>query len=497
MRGNPDSCGVWAPCLSHADGRFWLIYTDVKRYDGNFKDAHNYLVSTTDITGEWSDPVYLNSSGFDPSLFHDDDGRKWLLNLEWNHRQGSKGHEEPKNNFGGIVLQEYDATNERLLGEPQVVFRGSERGITEGAHVLKRDGWYTMITAEGGTGYEHAVTHARSRSIAGPYELHPDVHVITANPDDQGELQRAGHGQPVQTPGGEWYHVHLCSRPLDVTSLRRSPLGRESGIQKVEWGDDGWMRLIDGGVAPRLEVPGPADDIADGMATVEYSPLSGDAPYAGALPSPVDDSARTYTFKKHLPLDFQWLRSPDWQRLFSLDARPGFLRLYGRESLGSWFEQGLIARRQQHVSYSAETVVDVAPVSHQQGAGLIAYYDRQRFHVVYVTHDESRGRVLTIASCNGDWPLMRLSWPLDTPLSIDEGEIELACDVERESLRFRYRQGGDWNGIGPVLDASVLSDEAARGEHASFTGAFIGVVAFDTSGRGMPADVERFTYSPV
>ena len=76
LRGAPDSCGVWAPCLSHADGQFWLIYTDVKRYDGDFKDAHNFLVTAPAITGPWSDPVYLNSSGFDPSLFHDDDGRK-------------------------------------------------------------------------------------------------------------------------------------------------------------------------------------------------------------------------------------------------------------------------------------------------------------------------------------------------------------------------------------------------------------------------------------
>ena len=85
MRGNPDSCGVWAPCLSYADGLFWLVYTDVKRFDGNFKDAHNYIVTAPAIEGPWSDPVYVNSSGFDPSLFHDDDGRKWFLNMQWNH----------------------------------------------------------------------------------------------------------------------------------------------------------------------------------------------------------------------------------------------------------------------------------------------------------------------------------------------------------------------------------------------------------------------------
>ena len=95
MRGNPDSGGVWAPCLSHADGRFWLVYTDVKRLDGNFKDAHNYIVTAPAIEGPWSDPTYVNSSGFDPSLFHDDDGRKWFVNMVWDHRMdGAARHRE-------------------------------------------------------------------------------------------------------------------------------------------------------------------------------------------------------------------------------------------------------------------------------------------------------------------------------------------------------------------------------------------------------------------
>ena len=77
MRGEPDSCGVWAPDLSYADGKFWLVYTDVKRKDGSFKDTPNLIVTSERIEGPWSDPVYVNSSGFDPSLFHDD--VSWVL----------------------------------------------------------------------------------------------------------------------------------------------------------------------------------------------------------------------------------------------------------------------------------------------------------------------------------------------------------------------------------------------------------------------------------
>src|SRR5699024_740824 len=85
LRGIPNSCGIFAPCLSYSDGIYYLIYTIVKT-KGGFHDSDNYLVTTTDIAGEWSEPVYLNSTGFDPSLFHDRDGRKWLVNRDCDTR---------------------------------------------------------------------------------------------------------------------------------------------------------------------------------------------------------------------------------------------------------------------------------------------------------------------------------------------------------------------------------------------------------------------------
>ena len=101
-----------------------------------------------------------------------------------------------------------------------------------------------LTTAEGGTGYDHAVTMARSGSIDGPYELHPDIHVITSKDAPDAVLQRAGHGQIVETPDSDFYHTHLCSRPLP--GMRRSPLGRETAVQKCVWGADGWLRLAGG-----------------------------------------------------------------------------------------------------------------------------------------------------------------------------------------------------------------------------------------------------------
>lgn len=470
MRGNPDSGGVWAPCLSHAEGRFWLIYTDVKRLDGAFKDTHNYLVTAPDITGPWSDPVYLNSSGFDPSLFHDDDGRKWLLNMQWKHTPDSVGGQPRHPSFDGILLQEYDPVARALTGPIRNIFAGSPHGLVEGPHLFRRNGFYYLTVAEGGTGYGHAVTMARARDIAGPYEIHPETFLMTSKDAPEASLQRAGHGQVVETDDGLTYHTHLCSRPLP--GLRRSPMGRETGLQRCVWGEDGWLRLAHGGLVPAEEAPAP--------------PGAPDPEPDRAVEHPLDAPT--------LPLEFQWLRTPFPERIFTLTGRA--LRLHGRESIGSWFEQALVARRQEHVRYRAETRLRFDPESYQQAAGLTTYYNRHKFHFLAISHDARLGRVLTIMSCLGDWPDGRLAFPLADPVPLPDPEVELAVEIDGPRQRFFWRGAGSWEAVGPVLDASLISDEAGRGEHASFTGAFVGMAAFDTSGRATPADFLHFHYYP-
>ncbi|MBW8844515.1 MAG: glycoside hydrolase family 43 protein [Burkholderiales bacterium] len=472
LRGNPDSCGVWAPCLSNSDGQFWLVYTDVKRFEGNFKDAHNYIVTAPAVTGPWSDPVYVNSSGFDPSLFHDEDGRKWVLNMVWNHRTGSIGGQPKAPAFDGILLQEWDAGQGRLVGPVTNIYRGTPLGLVEGPHLFKRNGWYYLITAEGGTGYEHAVTMARSRELQGPYETHPQRHLLTSKDAPGAALQRAGHGQIVELADGSVYAAHLCTRPLPGT--RRSPLGRETALQRCEWHSDDWLYLAHGGQAPALEVPAPR----------------------GAGPRlPRVAVQRQFAGCTALPPEFQWLRTPEPERLFTLTG--GALRLFGRESVGSWFEQSLVARRQEDHAFRAETLLRFSPTNYQQAAGLTHYYNRHKFHFLALTWHETLGRVLSILSCPGDWPDTRLQFPLAEPVRLPgHGPVQLAAEVDGERLQFQADWGEGWRDVGPVLDASVISDEGGRGEHASFTGAFVGMLAFDTSGGACAADYERFSYLP-
>lgn len=471
MRGNPDSCGVWAPDLSYADGRFHLIFTDVKRYgrttaDGqsgmSLRDFHNYWVWCDRIDGDWSDPVHLNSSGFDPALFHDDDGRSWLLNMLWDHRPGQR-------RFAGIVAQEMDLRTGRLLGERQVIFEGTRLGFTEGPHLYKRDGWYHLLVAEGGTGREHAVVMARSRALLGPYEVHPDKVVLTARGKQGAPLARTGHGDLVDTPSGETWMVYLCGRPLPISD--RCIMGRETAIQPMRWSEDGWLRTIDGSGDPMVDID--LTGVMSGEQTVDEH---------HAFDEPT------------LPLVFQWLRTPCPDDLFSLSARPGHLRLYGRESIGSHFCQSLVARRQQAFRFTASTAFDFAPANFQQAAGLVCYYNSTKFHFLHVTADGEGGRQIQVLST---YPQALGSSVLTEPVPIGRGTVELRVDVDDEALRFAFRVEGEgrWRWIEERFDASVLSDEATLPGLPNFTGTFVGMACQDMAGTGLPADFAWFSYA--
>ncbi len=466
MRGDPDSCGVWAPCLSHDGKRFHLIYTDVKRYGrttvggasgASLRDFHNYLVTCDSIDGDWSDPIHLNSSGFDPSIFHDEDGRKWLLNMLWDHRPG-------RNRFAGIVAQEYAPAEQRLIGERINIFPGTPLGLTEAPHLYRRDGWYYLLTAEGGTGWNHAVTMARSRNLTGPYELHPETYILSSRTRPDAPLARAGHADLVETPEGEPWLVYLCGRPLP--NRGRCVLGRETAIQPMRWDADGWLYTTGEPGMPMLEIPGPE----------------------GRAPADTRDDFDG----PDLPIDFQWLRTPEPEAIFSLTARPGHLRLHGRETIGSQFTQALVARRQQAFCYSASCALDYAPQHFQQAAGLVAYYNAAKFHYLHVSNDEEHGRHIRVMSALPDSPQADA---FTAPIALPEGPIELRVEVDYERLRFAWRTpGGDWSWLPEQFDASILSDEASAPGMANFTGAFIGMACQDLSGAGLPADFDWFAY---
>lgn len=239
LRGDPNSGGIWAPDLSTDGKRFYLLVTDVKTKKGRWYNTHNYLLWADTMAGPWSQPVYLNSIGFDPSLLHDTDGKCYLVNMV--------------NGFRGVLVQQLDPATGTLVGPRHKVYDGSGIGCTEGPRIYHIGDWYYLLVAEGGTGYEHCVTVARSADVFGPYETMPGNPLLTSDRQDPDGLQKCGHASLVQSADGGWYLAHLCARP---NRSKGCILGRETAIQRIVW-QDGWPALAQGGRFGHSQFEGP------------------------------------------------------------------------------------------------------------------------------------------------------------------------------------------------------------------------------------------------
>jgi len=464
LRGVPDSCGVWAPCLSYDNGIFYLVYSNVKSFSGAWKDTHNYLITATDINGEWSDPIFLNSRGFDGSLFHNDDGKKWYVSMLLDHRKGKT--------FGGIILQEFDPKTGKLIGPEHNIFKGSSLGLTEGPHLYKKDGYYYLLTAEGGTEYGHAATMARSGNIKGPYEISPNHPFITSRDHKNYYLQKSGHADLVETKTGDWLAVFLCARPLTPNGL--CILGRETAIETVNWSENDWPKLRSGTSLPRIKVP-----------------INGNSSNGICQVSSRDDFDN-----EEVDIQFQSLRIPITEDWASLKATPGFLCLYGRESLSSIHEQSFLARRIQSLKMEASTCLEFSPKSFQQMAGIVCYYNTTHFHYLHLTVNENMQRCLQIIT----YDYLERIEALVTPVILkDTNVVFLKASLDGVDLQFYFSDTEDeWVEIGPVLNAGILSDDYVRdggGRYSpAFTGAFVGVCCQDLSGNQTPAYFDWFSY---
>lgn len=459
LRGVPSSGGIWAPALTYDNGVFYLMITKVMSRRGVFKDLHNYLLTATDINDPWSEPLFLNSSGFDPFLFHDDDGRKWLLNMRWDFRKG-------KNRFAGVVMQEFSPEEGKLAGPVRTIATGTSLGVTEGPFMFKRDGWYYLLLAEGGTGWNHAATLARSRQIEGPYEYDPEYPLITTIDKPNHPLQKAGHASVVETQNGEWYLSFICARSLP--NRRLCPLGRETGLARVEWTEDGWLRLEDRGKAPSLTFNAP-----------------------NLPPHPFPELPKTDHFDTgELGAQYFTLRVPADDEWLSLSERPGYLRLRGRESLYSWFRQSMVARRLAHFECEAETCVEFEPEHFNQMAGLALYYDESDHFYLRISRDEEHGKHVGLVTTR----LGQYDEPEGAVVSAEGWQhCYLKVKIDYERVQFLCSpDGSDWHTVGHVLDLGQLSDEYEG--KLGFTGTFIGLCAQDLSGTMKHADFDYFKY---
>ncbi|MDQ0717114.1 xylan 1,4-beta-xylosidase [Streptomyces luteogriseus] len=469
LAGVPDSGGIWAPSLSWDGERFWVTYTVVRSVGTPYFDLDTYVATAASIEGGWSAPRRVASHGFDPALFHED-GRLWLLNLQNDHRPGGE-------RFAGIVLTELDRDTLEPVGDTHLLLRHDR--LIEGPKLLRRDGWYYLVLAEGGTGWEHGVRVARATELTGPYEL-DERPLLTTRDDPALPLQKAGHGELVETPEGQWLLGHLTARPLDTPQGRRCTLGRESAIQAVVWDAEGWPRLRQGGWHPEVEVDVPTRP--------HPRPHPHPHPLAAA-PQPED-------------LSWPWssLREPPDPSWADTTARPGWIRLRGRHGPESRWAAGLLAQRVTEHSAEAEVTVEARPVTFTQAAGLLLWYNPEAYLALDLTWAEPEGEpqrgqqwagtaggrtVLSLVERDEDG--VRQVAVVDVPV---DGPVTLGVTVEGADARFWYVRAGVRTAIGPALDFSRLSDD--HGSRLRFTGAMAGIHARDLVDAAFTADFTGF-----
>ena len=477
LRKLPSAKGVWAPCLAYCEEEdsFYVIYGVMNSMNARYFDVDNYLIKAKDIRGPWTEPVYLHSAGFDASILHDDDGRKYIVSLEWEIRDG---YEKP----GVICVAEYDTKNKCLKEYPKRIYNGgTDRGCIEAPHLTKRGEYYYLMCAEGGTGYNHCVTMARSKSPYGPFEKDPMNPILTSSPNNSNEradwdhlkpryynpesaLQKSGHGSYVNLDEKTAYLVHLCARPF-VPELRCT-LGRESAIQKMIWTDDGWLRMADGTNLAKIETE------------EAYLPAFD----AEILPDR-DDFDETVLRKDYY--------SP---RIFPNEftdstSREGFIRLRGQESLSSLNRVSLLCRKLPSVDVEASVCLDFNPEIYQHSAGLVLYYDNMNYIALrkYYSDTLKQPVVAIISLENGE-----KKEHLDTRTAVDCRMLRFELIVSGRESYFKWGyEGEDTKPIGPVFATDKLSDEYCK--YGEFTGTMVGIFAVDSMFHKKVADFDYFS----
>ncbi len=455
MRGNCPQSGVWAPDLSYVDGWFYIVYSNMRHVTrGPFKDCQNYIIKSKSIYGPWTDPVYFNSSGFDASIFHDTDGKSYFLNMEWNYSKGGS-----KQSFTGILLQEMDRVTLEKKSEVKKIFLGSDLGFVEGPHIYKRNEFYYLFCAEGGTGYRHAEVVARSKNIWGPYELHPNTHIIQSNPNIL--LQKTGHASIVDAGKNGWLMAHLCGRP---NHLGKCNLGRETAIQNIIWEKD-WPYLVDHSRDAKEYY-----EIVDDVKIVEKKRIDYDLN------------------GKEFKLDFKTLRQPmtKYQKIIGEE-----IELVGLQSPLSCHDQNVLLRPQKDKYCAFGCKLNFDSENFLEFAGLTYRYQEGFFYILYQTldYDENK-RVLRLMIMNDFKP----DYQEQIKIAVDK-EVYLKCEINDDIIHFYYsKDGNQYIQIGGDYDTSFISDESVPG---AFTGAHLGIIACDLRNYSKKAYFSKLWYEKL
>jgi alpha-N-arabinofuranosidase len=444
------SRGIFAPALSYHDGTYYLITTLVDR-------GGNFFVTARNPAGPWSDPVWLDFDGIDPSFFFDDDGRAYVVN------NGPPGEQPRYDGHRALWIQEFDIHARKLIGPRSVIVNGGV-DITknpiwiEGPHIFKVKGTYYLIAAEGGTAEGHSEVVFRSQSVRGPWEPYAGNPILTQRHLDSARafpVTSTGHADFVETQNGEWWAVFLGTRPYFANHYNT---GRETFLLPVHW-REGWPVILSGG---------------------ETVPYTQHKPNLSQHTTPEDMKSGNFVERddfnaRELKPYWQMIRTPR-ERGYDLTAMPGWLTLRARPvALGSRGQPSFLGRRQQHARASATTALVYWPARTGERAGLVAFQDDNFFYCLCVTVADG-ARVLQLLKRASARPEGEVQIIASARLDPARSQQTLYLRIEARDAAYSFHYGYDRGKLMLLKDnqdGTILSTKVAGG----FVGTMFGLHA--------------------
>ena len=392
--------GFWAPDISYTNGRYYITAT-LRGNDGDALEHRQMIVWSERPEGPYSKPVFIDEPGIDPSLFHDDDGKHYML----------------LNPSVKIIPLTDDCLHQ--AGPARLLYEGWNKRKTEGPHMLKKDGWYYLFMAEGGTGDGHMISVARARSLNDEFEPCPHNPLLTQT-DKSAVLQRTGHGMPFKSPQGDWFIAYLCARKRGGNY---SLLGRETSLATLSWDKEGWPVINDGkGALTEIEIP-------------------------DNYPTPMKKSeSKTFDLSKPLTLDF----------------------------LSS---NGFLLARQLYID-NVTTLTLHPDKASDEAFGLMYHYDINSY-IKFGVHKRNGKTELTVKVMNrtkSDEEMLMGLANIETVPS----DLTLKINTRGLSKEFIYVKDGVETAVCVIKDCSFLTDEGlSMGKR--FTGPTYGIFGFEDS----------------
>ena len=430
------SRGLFAPAIRYNNGTFYITCTLID-------NGNNFVITTTDLSKGWSDPIWLPEvEGIDPSLFFDDTNRAYII---YNSDPPNKvsvydGHRS-------IKIVEFDVTTNKVISIPEIIVNGgsdiSQKPVwIEGPHIFKKDGFYYLIAAEGGTDVNHSEVVFRSKNVLGPYESYSQNPILTQrnlDPNRKDAITSTGHADFVEDANGNWYAVFLGSRPYEAGFYNT---GRETFMAPVSW-EMGW---------PKINLEG---EVVKKEYTLKTKPSTA---IKGNRDLFVDEFDGT-------SLNYQWmfLRTPH-EKWYSLDAEKGAITLKTRpETVSGSGNPSFIGFRQQHLIGEVSTEMEFSTKKENEKSGLVVFQNEAHFYY-FCQSVKNNKKVVQLYKCNGE--------AIDEMKSvIIESKDKLFLKIVANGPVYSFQYSLDnkrWYMLADQVDAKFLSTQAAGG----FVGAF-------------------------